>query len=145
MKKSRKMGLLPFSRLQVFLMGGKRPRDEDIRLLVAYHELAIQCVGLHPQSDQWYIKKHAMEQLSTQLHGTTYDYSAVVHPPHKEVPHIEKLLKVYIKSITKKKWKYTFFHWFRNDYPQHVYDSMPETKEFIEWYKAKRAKAKRKK
>jgi hypothetical protein len=139
--------MTPFSRLQKVLEDKKRPRVEDVKLLVAYHEQALRLAPVHQafhQSDQYLLGKYMLEQLNNKLHGTAYDYSAYVHPPSEEAPRVERLIKKYRKTVEKKKWKYTFFWWYRQKYPQHVYDSVPESKTFMDWYKQRRENAKRK-
>lgn len=124
--------MTPYTRLKKKVDAGLRPLRKDVDLLVAYHDAAIACARSHGCSDQYYIAKYKLEQLNTQLHGTNYDYSALVIQPAEEVVRLEKLIKKYRKILKKRGYRLTFWHWRKTKH--NVPDNFPEIQKFMRWY-----------
>jgi hypothetical protein len=133
--------MTPFSRLVMRLSKQRKPLLKDVELLVAYHTQALTCIKTHSTSDQHYIASYYLQVLNSQLHGTVYDYSALVIQPAEEVARLERLLKKYRKVFEKKGWKLTFWHFRKTGHK--TLEGFSEMEKFQRWYTKRRARVHR--
>ena len=119
----------PFMRIRKKIETGRRPLMKDIQLLVSYHEAALDCTRFHGCSDQWYIAKYKLEQLNSQLHGSTYNYDALLIKPAEEVARLERLIKKYRKILKKRNYRLTFWFWRKTKHK--VPEGFPEMQKFM--------------